>query len=164
VFASGGLGIDTVLDDNGNVPPGSSAGLPVAHPIAEVTRYVNLWDKLWSDEYVAALPGDDRLVPDHIPFPGAAAREDRGHAAAGQRDVTDPADGGRDPVHLADVRVPLLTVLASATTSCPSRPPPADRPGGLSGPHELRSTRATSAWWSAGRRRRPPSRRSSTSC
>jgi len=114
VFASGGLGIDTVLDDNGNVPPRIILqGFRSLTPIAEVTRYVNLWDKLWSDEYVAAYQAMTGWSTDHIPFPGAAARETVDMLLRDNGMVTDRLTVGGDPVHLADVRVPLLTVLAS---------------------------------------------------
>jgi len=54
---------------------------------------------------------------------------DRGHAAAGQRDVTDRLTWRR-PGALADVRC-RADRAASATTSCPSPRRPADRPVAL---------------------------------
>jgi polyhydroxyalkanoate synthase len=55
VFARGGLEVDDVLDPQGNVAPQVILqGFRSLTPTSEVTRYVNLWEKLWSDEYVAA--------------------------------------------------------------------------------------------------------------
>jgi len=76
IFASGGVEIDAVVDSDGNVPPQVILqGFRSLTPTAEVARYVNLWDKLWSDDYVAAYQAMTGWSTDHIPFPGAAARE-----------------------------------------------------------------------------------------
>jgi polyhydroxyalkanoate synthase subunit PhaC len=114
VFAGGGLEVDSVLDSDGNVPPHIILqGFRSLTPTAEVSRYVNLWDKLWSDDYVAAYQAMTGWSTDHIPFPGAAARETVDMLLRQNGLVDDRLTIAGDQVHLADIRVPFLTVLAA---------------------------------------------------
>jgi polyhydroxyalkanoate synthase len=113
VFARDGLEVDDVLDAEGNVPSQVILqGFRSLTPTSEVTRYVNLWEKLWSDEYVAAYQAMTRWSTDHVPFPGAAARETVRMLVRGNGMISDQLSVGGDPVHLADIRCPLLSVLA----------------------------------------------------
>jgi polyhydroxyalkanoate synthase len=113
VFAVGGLDVDDVLDADGNVPPQVILqGFRSLTPTSEVTRYVNLWDRLWNDEYVAAYQAMTRWSTDHVPFPGAAARETVQMLLRDNAMITDRLTVGGDPVHLADITCPFLTVLA----------------------------------------------------
>ena len=60
----------------GNIPASVVLnGFRTVHPVAEVTGYVDLWDKLDSDQYVAGYQTMGRWSKDHIPFPGAVARQ-----------------------------------------------------------------------------------------
>ncbi|HXV94703.1 MAG TPA: alpha/beta fold hydrolase, partial [Pseudonocardia sp.] len=113
VFAVGGLDVDAVLDDDGNVPPQVILqGFRSLTPTSEITRYVNLWERLWNDEYVAAYQAMTGWSTDHVPFPGEAARESVRMLIRDNGMVTDRLTVGGDPVHLRDVTVPFLTVLA----------------------------------------------------
>ncbi|MGY1693349.1 alpha/beta fold hydrolase [Geodermatophilus sp. SYSU D00814] len=109
----GGLEVDDVLDEDGNVPPRVVVqGFKTLTPTAEVTRYVTLWERLWSDEYVSAYQAMTGWSDDHIPFPGAAARETVQMLVRDNGMVTDRLTVGGDRVHLSDIRVPFLTVRA----------------------------------------------------
>ena len=113
IFRVGGLEVDDVLDENGNVPPDVIVqGFRTLKPTAEVSRYVTLWEKLWSDEYVASYQAMTGWSDDHIPFPGAAARETTQMLVRDNGMVNDRLSVGGDPVHLSDIRVPFLTVRA----------------------------------------------------
>jgi polyhydroxyalkanoate synthase len=113
LFRKGGLEVDQVVDDQGNVPPSVVVqGFKTLTPTAEVTRYVTLWERLWSDEYVAAYQAMTGWSDDHIPFPGAAARETVQMLVRDNAMVTDRLTVGGDPVHLSDITVPFLTVRA----------------------------------------------------
>jgi len=114
IFRVGGLDVDDVLDDDGNVPPQVVVqGFRTLKPTAEVSRYVTLWERLWSDEYVASYQAMTGWSDDHIPFPGAAARETVQMLVRDNGMVTDRLSVGGDPVHLSDIRVPFLTVRAN---------------------------------------------------
>jgi polyhydroxyalkanoate synthase subunit PhaC len=114
IFTVGGLEVDDVLDAEGNLPPHVILrGFRTLTPTAEVTRYVNLWEKLWSDEYLAAYQAMTRWSTDHVPFPGAAARESVRMLLRDNGMVTDRLFVGGDRVHLRDIHRPFLSVLAT---------------------------------------------------
>jgi len=109
----GGLEVDDVVDADGNVPPRVVVqGFKTLTPTAEVTRYVTLWERLWNDEYVQAYQAMTGWSDDHIPFPGAAARETVQMLVRDNGMVTDRLTVGGDRVHLSDIRMPFLTVRA----------------------------------------------------
>jgi polyhydroxyalkanoate synthase len=102
-----------VVGEDGNVPPSVVVqGFRTLKPTAEVTRYVTLWERLWSDEYVASYQAMTGWSDDHVPFPGAAARQTVDMLVRDNGMVTDKLRLDGDPVHLADIRVPFLTVRA----------------------------------------------------
>jgi polyhydroxyalkanoate synthase len=113
VFRVGGLDVDSVLDENGNVPPDVVVqGFRTLSPTAEVTRYVTLWERLWNDQYVASYQAMTSWSDDHVPFPGDTARQTVRMLVHDNGMVTDRLTLAGDPVHLSDVRVPFLTVRA----------------------------------------------------
>jgi len=114
VFGTGGLDVADVLDADGNVPPRVVLqGFRTLKPTAQLTRYVDLWERLWDDEYVAAYQAMTAWSDHHVPFPGAAADEVVRMLVRDNGFVTDRLTVGGDRVHLADVRCPFLTVLAT---------------------------------------------------
>ncbi len=107
------LDVDALLGPDGNVPPQIILqGFRSLTPTAEITAYVNLWERMWSDEYVAAHQAMTGWGNDHIPFPGAAMRQTAQMLVRDNGMITDRLFLGGDRVHLADIRVPLLSVLA----------------------------------------------------
>jgi polyhydroxyalkanoate synthase len=121
LFRVGGLEVAAVLDANGNVPPRVVVqGFRALTPTSEVTRYVTLWERLWNDEYVAAYQAMTGWSDDHVPFPGAAAEETVRMLVRDNGMVTDRLAVGGDRIHLADIRVPFLTVRADRDHIVPS--------------------------------------------
>ena len=113
VFRVGGLDVDAVVDENGNVPPSVVVqGFRTLTPTAEVTRYVTLWERLWNDQYVASYQAMTGWSDDHVPFPGEAARQTVRMLVRDNGMLTDRLSLDGDPVHLRDVRLPFLTVRA----------------------------------------------------
>jgi polyhydroxyalkanoate synthase len=113
VIRVGGLDVDSVVDENGNVPPQVVLqSFRTLTPTAEVTRYVNLWERLWNDEYVASYQAMTGWSDDHVPFPGRAARQTASMLVRENGMVNDRLTVAGDPVHLSDIRVPFLTVRA----------------------------------------------------
>jgi polyhydroxyalkanoate synthase len=113
LFAVGRLEVDTVVDADGNVPPQVVLqGFKTLTPTAEVTRYVTLWERLWNDEYVAAYQAMTGWSDDHVPFPGAAARETVRMLVRDNGMITDRLTLGGDAIHLSDITVPFLAVRA----------------------------------------------------
>ncbi|MFL6180031.1 MAG: alpha/beta fold hydrolase [Actinomycetes bacterium] len=114
IFASTGLDVNSVLDENGNVSAAVvQRGFRMLTPTADASRYAALWERLWSDEYVEAYQAMTQWAGDHIPFPGEAARETVDMLVRQNAMVTDRLKVGDDSVGLRDIRVPFLTVLAN---------------------------------------------------
>lgn len=111
---SSGLDVDALLGPDGNVPPGVMLqSFRTLTPTAEITSYVNLVEKLWSDDYVAAHQAMSTWGSDHIPFPGAVARQAADMLVRDNGMMTDRLTLGGDRVHLADITTPFLGVLAT---------------------------------------------------
>ncbi len=111
IFSVGGMDVGSLLGPDGNVPPSVVVqGFRTLTPTSEVTRYVNLWERLWNDEYVASYQAMTGWSDDHVPFPGAAARETVRMLVRDNGMITDRLTVGGDPVHLGDIAVPFLTV------------------------------------------------------
>lgn len=114
IFGEGGLDVDSVADADGNLPPEIILqGFRALTPTSEINRYVDLWEKLWSDEYIVSYQLMTRWAQEHIPFPGAAARQTVEMLVRDNGFVTDRLYVGGDRVHLADIACPFLTVLAN---------------------------------------------------
>jgi polyhydroxyalkanoate synthase len=114
VFSVGSLDVDAVLDGDGNVPPSVVVqGFRTLTPTAQVTRYVTLWERMWNDEYLTSYQAMTGWSDDHVPFPGAAARQSVDMLLRRNGMLTDDLVLGGDRVHLSDVRVPFLTVRAN---------------------------------------------------
>lgn len=120
IVRSGDLDPLSVLSDDGNVPASViQQGFRTQHPTADVTRYVTLWERLWSDEYVAAYQAMTCWSQNHIPFPGAAFLQTAGMLVRDNGMVTDSLSLGGDRVHLGDVRCPFLSVVAERDNIVP---------------------------------------------
>jgi polyhydroxyalkanoate synthase subunit PhaC len=116
----GRIEIDDVLDENGNVPASVVLnGFRTVHPVAEVTGYVDLWDKLDSDQYVAGYQTMGRWSKDHIPFPGAVARQTARMLVHENAFITDRLVLDGRSVHLTDITGPFLTILAKRDNIVP---------------------------------------------
>jgi polyhydroxyalkanoate synthase len=114
VFRVGRMDVDSLLGPDGNVPPSVVVqGFRTLTPTAEVTRYVTLWERLWNDEYVASYQAMTGWSDDHVPFPGAAARETTQMLVHDNGMMSDRLTVGGDAVHLSDITVPFLTVRAT---------------------------------------------------
>jgi polyhydroxyalkanoate synthase len=105
--------LGSVLDDDGNVPASTiRQGFRLLKPTGEVRQYATLLDNVWSDEYVAAYQAMTGWSNDHVPFPGAAARQTMDMLVRDNGFVCDRVRLGGDRVRLSDIRCPMLTVLA----------------------------------------------------
>jgi poly[(R)-3-hydroxyalkanoate] polymerase subunit PhaC len=109
----GGLDIETLLDGDGNVPEDViQLGFRTLRPTGEITQYVDLWERLWSDEYVAAYQAMTGWATEQVPLPGGVARQIVEMVRENPM-ITDQLVVGGDRVHLSDITVPFLHVLAN---------------------------------------------------
>jgi polyhydroxyalkanoate synthase len=102
----------SILDRTGNAPAEViRSSFRFLQPTADVTSYVNLWEHLWDDEFVAAHQVMTAWGNDHIPFPGAAFLETAQLFARENRLATGRVPVGGREVDLADISVPFLNIL-----------------------------------------------------
>lgn len=101
-----------LIDHTGNVPAEVLLNsFRVLQPTGDLTGYVNLWQNLWNDDFVAAHQTMTQWATDHIPFPGAAFTQ--AAELFGRRNLLAT---GRVPlngrtVDLADISVPFLNIM-----------------------------------------------------
>jgi len=113
MFREGRLEVDDVVDDTGNVPPGVMLqSFRVLKPTAEAAKYANLLENLWNDEYMLAYQTMTHWTNDHIPFPGAAARQTVDMLVRGNGFVHGTVRLAGDTVSLQAITCPLLNVVA----------------------------------------------------
>ncbi|MGK2320791.1 alpha/beta fold hydrolase [Gordonia rhizosphera NBRC 16068] len=104
--------IDDAIGEDGNIPPNVMySAFRSLKPTSELTGYVDLLDRLWSDEYVAAYQAVNGWVADHIPLPGEVARQMHSMLVAENAFITDRLMLGGDRIHLSDITVPFLSVV-----------------------------------------------------
>jgi polyhydroxyalkanoate synthase len=109
----GRLNLDDLLDEDGNIPPSVILqSFRLLKPTSEISKYVTLLENVWNDEYVAAYQAMTTWAEDHVPFPGAAAKQTLEMLVRenGFMCNTIRLDGVR--VDLRDIEVPMLNVLA----------------------------------------------------
>jgi len=109
----GKIKLEELLDETGNVP-GSiiRESFKRRKPTGDIVNYANLWQHLWDDHYVEGYQAINRFLSDHIPLPYGAAQQILSQWTQDNAFATDRLrfDGRR--VSLADVRTPILGVIA----------------------------------------------------
>ncbi len=121
MIRDGHVEIDDVFDENGNLPGSMVAqSFSTLEPLTWVTRYANLVEGMWSEEFLRAHQLMTGWGDDHIPMAGAAVREiaeklvrSDSLATRGEVEI-----GGRQ-VRLADIRMPYRSFVADADTIVP---------------------------------------------
>ncbi len=109
----GNLEVDELVDDTGNIPPNViRQAFRVLKPTADVSKYANLLQNLDSDRYLVAHRTMTQWTEDHIPFPGAAARQTVDQLVRRNGLMNDEVRLGGDAVHLSEITCPFLNVVA----------------------------------------------------
>jgi polyhydroxyalkanoate synthase len=133
--AEGRVDLDTILDENGNISAGTMRqSFRLLKPTGELRQYATLLDNVWNDQYVAAYQAMTGWANDHVPFPGAAARQTMELLVRENAFVCDALRLDGEQVSLKDITVPMLTVIAERDHIVPE---PVARPlAGLVGSEE----------------------------
>jgi polyhydroxyalkanoate synthase len=109
----GRIDVDALLDDDGNIPAAAVRHVfRLMKPTGELRQYADLLENVWNDEYVTAYQAMTTWANDHVPFPGAAARQTLEMLVRDNAFVTDRVRLGGERVSLRDITVPFLTVIA----------------------------------------------------
>ena len=113
VIGKDGMHVETMLDADGNLPPQIiHQAFQVLKPTAQVTQYIDLWEKMWGDEYVTSHQAMTGWANDHVALPGGVAKE-LAKMVQDNAIVNDTLVIGGDRVSLSAITVPFLSVLAT---------------------------------------------------
>ena len=113
LIREGRLEPESLLDDTGNVPPGVILNsFRLRNPTAELVQYANLLEHLWNDDYVRGYQAMNRWIHDHIPFPGALARQMVDLLVRRNQMMKGSVLIGGRRARLKEVRCPVLNVVA----------------------------------------------------
>lgn len=109
----GRIRIDSVIDHTGNVPVNLiEIFFRIRKPTADLVQYANLWQNLWSDEYMQGYQAMGRWLHDQVPMPGAAARQIVEQWLGENAFLHDTVRIYGTPVSLRQIRTPTLAVIA----------------------------------------------------
>jgi polyhydroxyalkanoate synthase len=117
---------DSLLDETGNVP-GSVVreSFKSRKPTGDLVNYANLWQNLWNDDYMEGYQAIGRRLHEHIPMPGALFKQVVAQWLQRNAFMTDSLRLGGRPAPLANLRMPVLAVIATRddiTTEPSTRP------------------------------------------
>jgi polyhydroxyalkanoate synthase len=120
-LAEGRLDPESVLDDDGNVPPDLIyTFFRIKKPTADLVQYANLWQNLWNDEYVEGYQALGRCFRDQVPLPGAAFLQIAGMWIRENAFVSGKLRLGGRAVSLAALELPVLVVTATRDELVPA--------------------------------------------
>jgi len=105
--------VDRIVDSLGNVPPELLyASFNLLRPVSQAVGRVQLWDNLWNDRFVESYRRFDRWAADQIPFPGECFRQTTKELQQENKLVKKEFLLGGRRIDLAEIKVPLLHVVA----------------------------------------------------
>ncbi|HEX4107112.1 MAG TPA: alpha/beta fold hydrolase [Solirubrobacteraceae bacterium] len=120
-LADGRLDPESVLDETGNVPPELLYSFfRIKKPTADLVQYVNLWQNLWNDEYMAGYQALGRCFRDQVPLPGGAWRDIAAQWIRENAFVTGRLRLSGRAVSLDALTLPVLVAIASRDELVPA--------------------------------------------
>jgi polyhydroxyalkanoate synthase len=112
---------DDVIDETGNVPPEVIANsFRLMRPTMDLTQYATLWENLWNDEFVEGYQAMSHWAHDHVPLVGGAFRQLATQFVMENAMVDNKVQLGGERVDLAEIRCPLLNVMAKDDNIVPA--------------------------------------------
>lgn len=116
----GKIGLDDLVDDTGNIPAATIVeSFKIRRPTSDLVNYANLWQHLWDDKYVEAYQAIGRFLRDHVPLARGAAEQMLQQWMRDNAFVTDRLRFHGRRISLADVRIPVLGVIAARDDIAP---------------------------------------------
>ena len=105
--------VDLFVDVNGNIPGEAFLmGASMLRPVTRIVDRIKLWDNMWNEEYVTQFRRFDRWASDTLPMPGGYMRQLVKELLVENRLIKGEFVLGRQRVHLANIKVPVLHVVA----------------------------------------------------
>jgi polyhydroxyalkanoate synthase len=111
---NGDIKPDDVLDESGNLP-GSVVreSFKSRKPTGDLVNYANLWQNLWSDDYLEGHQAIGRWLHDHIPMPGALFKQVVPMWLQNNGFVNDSLRLGGRAAPLRNITAPVLAVIGT---------------------------------------------------
>jgi len=111
---------EDMLDHTGNVPGEVLVqAFKRLKPTSTLVNYANLWQNLWNDRYVEGYQAIGRYLSAHGPMAGAAMRQVVDQWMVENAFMTDRLRFNGRPAKLANVRVPVIGVVAERDDIAP---------------------------------------------
>ncbi|MDQ3485667.1 MAG: alpha/beta fold hydrolase [Actinomycetota bacterium] len=112
VLQAGKVEPRNLIDPTGNVPADVLRNsFRLLQPTADLTSYADLWQNLWSDDYVKAHQTMTQWGKDHIPFPGACFVQVAELFARQNALACGRVPLGDRVVDLVDITVPFVSIV-----------------------------------------------------
>jgi polyhydroxyalkanoate synthase len=109
----GSLEVEDLVDETGNLPADAVyRGFASLRPTTDIFKYANLWERLWSDEFVDGYQAMAGWIRDQTPLPGALARQMVELLLRQNILTTGKIPLGGRTVKLSDITCPVLNVMA----------------------------------------------------
>ncbi len=120
-IARGRLNADELVDHTGNIPADALySGFFMLAPTKQISQYATLLENLWNDEFVDGYQAMSQWSRDHVPFPGAAARQIIDDVVRANVLTTGRMRLGGRVVDFANVRGNVLNAFAEKDTVVPA--------------------------------------------
>lgn len=108
-----GIDPDHVLDRTGNVPAATvRASFNLLTPTADLTTVVDFWERLEDDAFLNGYQAMTGWTRDHVPFPGQTFKQTVRVFNDGNGFVNDELVIGGRRLHLSDIAVPFVNIVA----------------------------------------------------
>lgn len=105
--------LDRLVDTFGNIPPEIVlTSFEMLRPATRVAGQVQLWERMWSDEYVRSYRMFDRWATDPLPVAGEYFRDTIKELLWNNRLLKGDLRLGGERVDLARIRIPLFHAMA----------------------------------------------------
>ena len=104
---------DHLVDETGNVPAASvRSSFIMLTPTSDLSTVADFWERLDDDKFLNSYQAMTQWTRSHIPFPGATFKQMVEIFQEGNGFMNDEVTLGGRSIHLRDITVPFLNVIA----------------------------------------------------
>lgn len=116
-----GIDPDHIIDSTGNVPAEAvRASFTMLTPTADLATLADFWERLDDDKFLTSYQAMTQWTRSHIPFPGATLKQTTEMFQERNGFITDDLTLGGRRIHLSDITVPFLNIVAERDHIVPS--------------------------------------------
>ena len=117
----GRVDVDDLLDHTGNVPAdGVYRAFASLRPTSDIFKYADIWERLWSDDFVDGYQSMNQWLREQVPFPGGAARQAVELLLRQNAFMTGEVRIDGHTARLKDITCPLLNIMSERDHMVPT--------------------------------------------